>query len=51
MDGSGKDVYLFDPNLGLPLPGPKGEGIATLAQANNPSSSPSLTWTKNIPTR
>ncbi len=26
-------VYLFDPYLGLPLPGPKGEGIATLAQA------------------
>ncbi|MHB1426781.1 MAG: hypothetical protein ACYC3I_26795 [Gemmataceae bacterium] len=31
--GDGKDVYLFDPHLGLPLPGPKGEGIATLAQA------------------
>lgn len=30
--GDGKDVYLFDPHLGLPLPGPKGEGIATLAQ-------------------
>jgi hypothetical protein len=31
--GDGKDVYLFDPNLGLPLPGPNGEGVATLAQA------------------
>lgn len=31
--GDGKEVYLFDPHLGLPLPGPKGEGIATLAQA------------------
>jgi hypothetical protein len=30
--GDGKDVSLFDPHLGLPLPGPKGEGIATLAQ-------------------
>jgi hypothetical protein len=30
--GEGKDVYLFDPNLGLPLPGPNGEGVATLAQ-------------------
>jgi len=31
--GDSKDVYLFDPNLGLPLPGPNGEGVATLAQA------------------
>jgi hypothetical protein len=30
--GDGKDVYLFDPRLGLPLPGPKGQGVATLAQ-------------------
>jgi hypothetical protein len=29
--GDGTDVYLFDPRLGLPLPGPKGEGVATLA--------------------
>jgi hypothetical protein len=28
-----KDVYLFDPYLGLPLPGPNGDGVATLAQA------------------
>jgi hypothetical protein len=27
------DVYLFDPRLGLPVPGPKGEGIATLGEA------------------
>ena len=26
-------LYLFEPELGLPIPGPKGEGIATLAQA------------------
>ncbi len=25
-------VHLFDPRLGLPLPGPDGEGVATLAQ-------------------
>jgi hypothetical protein len=30
---AGAEVYLFDTRLGLPLPGPKGEGIATLAQA------------------
>lgn len=28
----GKDIELFDPRLGLPLPGPKGDGVATLAQ-------------------
>jgi hypothetical protein len=28
--GDGPDVYLFDPRLGLPLPGPKGQGVATL---------------------
>jgi hypothetical protein len=28
-----KDIYLFDTRLGLPLPGPVGKGIATLAQA------------------
>ncbi len=27
------DLYLFDPRLGIPLPGPGGKGIATLAQA------------------
>lgn len=30
--GDGKEVYLFDPRLGLPLSGPKGQGVATLAQ-------------------
>jgi hypothetical protein len=29
----GNDLYLFDPRLGLPLPGPAGKGVATLAQA------------------
>src|SRR5438132_13105820 len=28
----GKDIYLFDTRVGLPLPGPRGQGIATLAQ-------------------
>jgi hypothetical protein len=28
-----KAIYLFDPRLGIPLPGPGGAGVATLAQA------------------
>jgi len=28
-----KQLYLFDAELGLPIPGPAGQGIATLAQA------------------
>ena len=28
----GRELYLFDPALGLPIPGPGGEGIATLEQ-------------------
>jgi hypothetical protein len=28
----GTDVYLFDPRLGLPLPGRDGKGVATLAE-------------------
>jgi hypothetical protein len=35
--GDGKDVYLFDPYLGLPLPGRNGDGVATLAQAREQS--------------
>jgi hypothetical protein len=31
------DLYLFDPFLGLPLPGPGGKGIATLKQAHGDS--------------
>ncbi len=27
-----KEIYLFDARLGLPLPGPNGQGVATLAQ-------------------
>jgi tetratricopeptide (TPR) repeat protein len=27
-----KDLYLFDCRLGLPIPGPEGKGVATLAQ-------------------
>ena len=30
---SGGELYLFDFTYGLPIPGPKGEGIATLSQA------------------
>ena len=29
--GDGPDVYLFDPRLGLPLPGEGGKGVATLS--------------------
>ena len=29
--GDEPNLYLFDPRLGLPLPGPNGEGVATLA--------------------
>lgn len=28
----GNDIFLFDTRLGLPLPGPSGQGVATLAQ-------------------
>ncbi len=31
-DKDGEQVYLFDAQLGLPLPGPAGQGVATLAQ-------------------
>ncbi len=31
-------LYLFDPRLGLPIPGPGGVGIATLSQARQDSS-------------
>jgi len=29
--GGGPDVYLFDPRLGMPLPGANGKGVATLS--------------------
>jgi hypothetical protein len=29
----GEELYLFEPELGLPIPGPDGKGIATLSQA------------------
>ncbi len=32
-NGDHEDLYLFDSALGLPIPGPGGKGIATLAQA------------------
>lgn len=36
--GERPDVYLFDPRLGLPLPGPGGRGVATLAEVcGNPA--------------
>ena len=28
-------IYLFDPRVGLPVPGPDGKGVATLAQARS----------------
>jgi hypothetical protein len=28
-------IYLFDPRMGLPVPGPQGKGIATLAQVRS----------------
>lgn len=31
--GAGDGLYLFDPRLGLPVPGPGDKGVATLAQA------------------
>lgn len=30
-----RELYLFDPGLGLPIAGPEGVGIATLSQARN----------------
>jgi tetratricopeptide (TPR) repeat protein len=30
---AGKELYLFEPELGLPIPGPGGQGIATLTEA------------------
>jgi hypothetical protein len=30
--GDGRGLYLFDPGLGMPLPGPSGKGIATLGE-------------------
>lgn len=32
VEADGGNILLFDPRLGLPLPGPKGEGIASLAE-------------------
>jgi hypothetical protein len=34
----GPDVYLFDPRLGLPLPGANGKGVATLAAVTKDAS-------------
>ncbi len=39
--GNEGDVYLFDPRLGRPLPGPGGQGIATLTQVRQ---NPALFW-------
>jgi len=30
---TGGELYLFDPTYGLPIPGPGGKGVATLAEA------------------
>jgi hypothetical protein len=31
----GQDIYLFDPRMGIPVPGPNGMGVATLAAVQN----------------
>src|SRR5262249_26725156 len=31
----GRDIYLFDPRMGIPIPGPGGVGVATLTEAQN----------------
>jgi hypothetical protein len=33
--GSAPQLYLFDPSLGIPLPGPDGRGVATLQNLRN----------------
>jgi hypothetical protein len=30
-----KEIYLFDTRMGMPLPGPNGQGVATLSQTRN----------------
>jgi hypothetical protein len=32
LDPKDQQIYLFDPRMGIPLPGPSGKGVATLAQ-------------------
>jgi hypothetical protein len=45
-----KEIYLFDTRLGIPLPGPKGQGIATLAQVGTqPELLRSLTVDEHFP--
>jgi hypothetical protein len=34
----GSDLYLYDPHLGLPLPGPNGQGVATLSSIRKQAS-------------
>ncbi|HYT87916.1 MAG TPA: hypothetical protein VEL76_04295, partial [Gemmataceae bacterium] len=36
LPGEGGGIYLFDPKLGVPLPAPKGKGVATLDQFRAP---------------
>ncbi|MBI1914758.1 MAG: hypothetical protein HYS12_08480, partial [Planctomycetes bacterium] len=36
--GEKEHIYLFDPRLGIPLPGPGGKGIATLAEVQGKDS-------------
>lgn len=46
----GKEIYLFDPRMGMAIPGPMGKGIATLSQAaKDPSILGQLTQLKVSP--
>ncbi|MEI6526375.1 MAG: hypothetical protein WCP62_10130 [Planctomycetota bacterium] len=44
----GNEIYLFEPNWGLPIPAAKGDGIATLSQAK---SDPTLLRRAKLPGR
>jgi len=45
---SGGEAYLFEPGYGMPIPGPEGEGVATLRQA---ASSPAILAAMSLPDR
>lgn len=44
----GDEAYLFDPGYGLPVPGPGGEGVATVRQA---ASDPTILAAMSLPDR
>jgi hypothetical protein len=43
------EIYLFDPRMGLPLPGPDDQGIATLAGVQSKPELLKQLWTKDGP--